>query len=337
MNGLFFNGLIRRRDSVFSTDLLITAIGHLDFFNWLKRYPNDLHGICDGLKLAERPADVMLTFFSSLGLVEKKGDKYYISKNGRIFLTKGSKLDLSGYFNSLRERPVCQDIFRVLKTNVPFNWANSNKGKEWAKAMVKKDFAGSFTVAMDSRGAIIAPVLAEKINCTKYTQLLDIAGASGIYSCALVNKYPHLQATILERPPVDDIAKKAIKKQGLSKKISVSSADIFSNEWPGRFDIHLLSHVLHDWDTKSVSFLLQKSFDSLEPKGLIAIHDVHINRNKTGPVEAAEYSVLLMLSTRGKCYSIGEMEQLLQGVGFTDVRIKPTTGFRSVITALKSR
>jgi len=335
MNSRFFNELLRRRDGIFSSDLLITAIGYLDFFNWLSVEPTDLHGICKGLKLAERPADVMLTFFSSLELVRKVRAEYRISKNARIFLTAGSKSDLSGYFSSLRERPICRDIMNVLKTDTPLHWAYSSKGDEWAKAMAKKDFADSFTAAMDSRGAIFAPVLAEKMNCSDYSGLLDIAGASGIYSCALVNKNPHLRAAILEKIPVDSIAKKAIRKQGLSKKISVISADMFSNEWPRGFDMHLLSHVLHDWDAKSVRFLLEKSFDSLEPKGILVIHDVHVNRQKTGPVEAAEYSILLMLSTRGKCYSVSEMQQMLQDVGFTNICFKSTMGFRSLITARK--
>jgi hypothetical protein len=335
MNNRFFNELLRRRDGAFSTDLLITAVGYLDFFNWLKKNPSNLNKICKGLKLAERPADVMLTLFSSLELIKKVGAQYCVSENGRAFFTEGSKFDLSGYFNSLRERPICQDILSVLRTNIPFNWAHSPKGSEWAKAMAEKDFAESFTVAMDSRGAILAPVLAKKMNCTNYSKLLDIAGASGIYSCALVRKYPHLQAAVLEKSPVDSIAKDAIKKQGLSKKISVILADMFSDEWPKGFDIHLLSHVLHDWDIKSVQLLLQKSFDALEPKGLLAIHDAHINRQKTGPVEVAEYSVLLMLSTRGKCYSVGEMEQLLLEVGFTNVCLKQTAGFRTVINARK--
>jgi len=335
MNDPFFNGLLRRRDGVFSTDLLITAIGYLDFFNWLKKNPSTSADICKKLRLAERPVDVMLTFFSSLNLIKKTGIRYHVSKKGDVFLTEGSPFDLRGYFNSLRERPICQDIAGVLRTNTPLNWAHASQGDEWAKAMGKKDFAASFTAAMDSRGAILAPALSEKLNCTHYSKLLDIAGASGIYSSALVRKYPHLQASVLEKSPVDGIVKNLMKKQGLSKKISVISADMFSDPWPGGFDIHLFSHVLHDWDVQDVKLLLQKSFDTLEPHGMLAIHDAHINRQKTGPVEVAEYSVLLMLSTRGKCYSLGEMKQLLQEVGFINVHLKHTAGFRSVMTAQK--
>ena len=335
MDNRFFNGLLRRRDGVFSTDLLITAIGYLDFFSWLEEHPTDPEGICANMKLEKRPVDVMLTYFSSIGLIEKVNDRFRVSKHGKMFLVKGAAYDLRGYFNSLRERPICKEILSVLNTNIPLNWANAPQGDEWAKAMEQEDFAEHFTSAMDSRGVFLAPVLAKRLHCGRYSRVLDVAGASGVYSRALVKAYPHLHATILEKPPVDTLAEFAIQKQGLSKDISVIPMDMFSDVWPRGFDIHLFSHVLHDWDFQDVQHLLEKSFDTLEPGGTLAIHDAHINKQKTGLVEVAEYSILLMLLTRGKCYSFGEMEIILKGIGFKDIHNVPTAGFRSLITAKK--
>lgn len=329
------SGLLRRRDSVFAADLLIAAIGYLDFFNWLKSNPSTQEDISRNLKLAQRPVDVMLTFFCSLGLIEKAGKKYRVSTIGCTYFVRGSAFDLTGYFNSLRERPICRDIVSVLQTDTPLNWANAPRRGEWVKAMAKKDFAGDFTTAMDSRGAILAPVLVKKVDCRRYSNLLDVAGASGIYSCALVRAHPRLRATVIEKPPVDKFARKTIQREGLSRRISVLAADMFSDPWPEGFDVHLLSHVLHDWDVEHVHYLLKQSFSTLKPGGLLAIHDAHINKLKTGPVEVAEYSILLMLSTKGKCYSRGEMEGWLKEAGFIAVRMKPTAGYRSVITARK--
>jgi SAM-dependent methyltransferase len=331
----FFSGLLRRRDSAFSADLLIAAIGYVDFFNWLKNNPSSPEEICASLHLAERPVDVMLTFFCSIGLIKQAGKKYRVSRNGCTYFIRGSKYDMTGYFHSLRERPICRDIVSVLRTGAPLNWAGAPDKDEWARAMANEEFAEDFTSAMDSRGAVLAPILAGKISCRKYTSLLDVAGASGIYSCALVKANPRLRATVLEKPPVDVCARKAILKEGLSNKISVLAADMFSDPWPGGFDMHLLSHVLHDWDGQDVRYLLKQSFNTLKPGGLLAIHDAHVNKSKTGPVEVAEYSILLMLSTRGKCYSIKEMEGWLKEVGFTGFRITPTAGYRSILTARK--
>ena len=44
---------------------------------------------------------------------------------------------------------------------------------------------------------------------------------SGIYACAIVARHPHLRATVLEKPPVDAVARRAIERRGLSAKVSV--------------------------------------------------------------------------------------------------------------------
>jgi len=48
------SNLIRLRDSVYARDLLITAIGHYNFFTWLNKNPSDFETITKDLKLANR-------------------------------------------------------------------------------------------------------------------------------------------------------------------------------------------------------------------------------------------------------------------------------------------
>jgi hypothetical protein len=63
--------MLRLRDSVYSTDLIITAVAHFDFFSLLDKNPADIHGICTTLEIKQRPADVMLTLFRALDLIGK--------------------------------------------------------------------------------------------------------------------------------------------------------------------------------------------------------------------------------------------------------------------------
>ena len=81
--------------------------------------------------------------------------------------------------------------------------------------------------------------------------------------------------------------------------------------------------------------LLASPFKALTPGGLLAIHDAHLDANKTGPLHVAEYSAMLMHSTEGRCYSVAEMEAELARIGFMDVQFRPTAASRSVITARK--
>jgi hypothetical protein len=62
---------------------------------------------------------------------------------------------------------------------------------------------------------------------------------------------------------------------------------------------------------------------------------MHLYADKTGPLPVAEYSTILMHSTEGKCYSLGELAELFAQVGFHDLKHTPTAADRSIVTAVR--
>lgn len=327
--------LIRLRDSVYATDLLITSIGHFNFFTWLYNNPSDLETITKKFDLAHRPADVMLTYFSALGLINKTDNQFSLTEYSKEHLIDNSEWCLIPYFSTQTERPIVKKMLDVLSTGQPASWGGKENEMDWEKAMERDDFADMFTAGMDSRGAYFAPGLASCFDFSKYNSIIDIAGASGIYAACIKSKHPNIKAALFERPPVDKIASIGLEKRGIKNDVTVYGGDMFQDKIPNGFDIHLYSHAFHDWDIDSNRLLVKKSFESLNEGGLIMIHDAHINRDKNGPLSVAEYSVLLMFSTAGKCYSLGELEKLLESEGFTNIKYQDTIGNRSIITGQK--
>ena len=165
--------------------------------------------------------------------------------------------------------------------------------------------------------------------------MLDVGGGSGIYSATMVARHPQLRATVLEQPPVDQIARQEIAAHDLQDRIAVHSSDMFAESWPQGFDTVLLSNVLHDWDLPEARQLVKRAADALPVDGLLIIHGAIINGEKTGPLPVAEYSALLMNITQGKCYSVAEYEQMLRPCGFEMAPYKATIGDRGYVTALK--
>jgi len=328
--------IYRYRDGLYAADLLTAALAHLDLFTWLDEHPSDLSTICRSLGLHERPADVMLTCFAAMGLLETRGGAFHLTALAREHLVKSSPWNIEPYFASLKDRPVCRDILNVLRTGKPTAWGSLDDQQEWAKAMEQEAFADQFTAAMDSRGVFLAPAMAERLDCRQHHHLLDIAGGSGIYACAMLARHPHLRGTVLERAPVDRVTRRSLARRGFADRISVQVADMFADPFPPDCDLHLFSNVLHDWDVPRVQRLLAKSFHSLPPGGRVVVHGAHLDPSKTGPLPVAAYSVLLMTITEGRCYSEKEMHDLLTESGFIEVRCTPTVADRSVITARKS-
>ncbi|MDB6149219.1 MAG: dnrK [Chthoniobacter sp.] len=327
--------LYRYRDGIAAVDLLGAAIGHLDFFTWLGGHASTLGAICAHFEIHPRPADVMMTLFTAMGLVTQAGGCFHLTARAREHLSADSPWNLAPYYASMKDRAPTVDMLKVLRTGKPANWG-SYDAQAWAQAMEREDFAAHFTAAMDCRGVLLGPAMARKLDLTGREALLDIAGGSGIYACAVVARHPHLRATVLERPPVDGIAREAIAKQGCSEKVAVLAGDMFQAEWPRDFDVHLLSNVLHDWDEKVVRDLLARSSAALPADGLLIVHDAFINAEKTGPLHVAEYSALLMQITEGKCYSLAEMRGFLADAGFDSLEHQPTAVGRSYLLARKS-
>ncbi|MEI7821114.1 MAG: methyltransferase, partial [Verrucomicrobiota bacterium] len=315
--------LYRYRDGISAVDLLAVGISHLDFFTWLADHPSTFAAITAHFGIHPRPTDVMLTLFTAQGLVQQNGGCFHLTLRAREHLNAGSRWNLAPYFSSMKDRQPTLDMLKVLKTGKPANFGSFDP-QAWAQAMQRPDFAAQFTAAMDCRGILLGPALAKALDLSQHTALLDIAGGSGIYACALAAKNPHLRTTVLERPPVDRIATECIAKQGCTDRVSVHAGDIFADPLPTGFDVHLWSNVLHDWDEADVRRLLAKSDAALPRGGLIVIHDAFINAEKTGPLHIAEYSALLMNITEGKCYSIGEYRTYLSELGFDWLEHKPT-------------
>ena len=328
--------LYRLRDGVYAPDLLIVAVVDLDLFSWLQRHPGaDQSQIGAEFGLAARPVDVMITYLVALGLLDRVGRTVVPTELASDHVTEGSPFDLRPYYASLRERPGCADLRAVLTTGEPAAWASATGGDDWASRLDDAAFAAGITAAMDARGRFLGPRLAHTLTDLRVSKALDIGGSSGIYLCALIDARPGLWGSVLERPPIDQAARTLVRDRGDDDRIDVITADMFTAPLPEGFDLHLYSHVLHDWDENRVRALLAASFASLTPGGWLVDHDVHINRDKTGPLPAAEYSVFLMHATPGKCWSVGELEEMLIDCGFDDVSSRQTAGDRSVVLAHK--
>lgn len=325
--------IYRYRDGLYAVDLLAAAL-QLDFFSWLAANPGAVEQARARFGLAERPLDVMLTLFAAHGWVRREGDRIEVTATAREHLCADSPWFLGPYYASLHERPIARDFLEVLRTDKPAGWSGDKASLDWHRAMEDEDFARRFTAAMDCRGLFLAQGLAEKLDLSGCQRLLDIGAGSGIYACALAAANPQLSCVAFDQAPVDRIARKLIAERGLTERVDVAVGDMFEG-FPSGYDAHLFSNLLHDWGVPEVRALLRASHQALPAGGLLVIHDAFINEEKNGPLHVAEYSCLLMHSTRGKCYSTGEYADLLKEAGFTPGEYVDTRVGRGFMTARK--
>jgi SAM-dependent methyltransferase len=327
--------ILRYRDGVYAIDLLTAAVAEFRLFDYLRDHPGTIEEICRHFEWHRRPADVLLTLCLCNGYLEQNESAvFFASDLAREHLCSDSPWDLSGYYASLRDRPIVADYVRVLRSGRPAHWSGLDEADDdWHGAMLKEEFAKTFTTAMDCRGVFLGKKLADTVaaELAVSAKLLDIGGGSGVYACALAANAPALEAFVLEQAPVDAIARELIAKRGLADRVTVATGDMFTDPWPTDCDLHLFSNVMHDWDVPEILALLRRSHDALAPGGRVLIHEAFLDADKKGPLPVAEYSCILAHSTQGRCYSVAEMADCLDRTGFRFLEHRRTGGDRSVI------
>src|SRR4030095_2655944 len=146
--------IYRARDGIYAVDLLTAAIVHLDFFSWLADRPSTFGAICAHFGIQSRPADVMLTLFTAMGLLTQSGGVFHLTLRSREHLVRGSLWNVAPYYASLKDRPTTLDMVKVLRTGKPATWGSYDEDA-WAQAMESSEFAEQFTAAMDCRGVYL--------------------------------------------------------------------------------------------------------------------------------------------------------------------------------------
>ena len=326
--------IYRYRETLAAVDALTAAIVHLDLFTALADNPADLPSICRRFSIHPRPASTLCTLLVANGLLRRDGNGIlHVTDTAREFLVSGSPFDARPYYASIAEKPGVADFLTVLRTDRPANWPGEEGEADWHAAMRTDAFAESFTAAMDCRGRVLGSGLAAALAGSQPRRLLDVGGGSGVYAIAVARAFPELRATVLEASPVDCIARRTISAAGLDGRIDVVTADMFTDPWPADHDTHLFSNVLHDWNEADCRRLLAKSVAALPDGGRLLIHDMLLDDDMSGPLWAAEYSVLLTTVTQGRLYSAAEIGGWLAELGLRIVARAPTALGRSVLIA----
>jgi cyclopropane fatty-acyl-phospholipid synthase-like methyltransferase len=188
---------------------------------------------------------------------------------------------------------------------------------------------------MHSHSFTAAMAVVRRGNFEGVKRLLDAAGGSGSFCIAFALRHPETRFTILELPPVAELAKQYVARYGLQDQIDVYAADMLRDPWPSGYDAVFFSDIFHDWERESCIYLARRSFEILPPGGRIYIHEMLLEDTKDGPLTTASYAIAMLVTTKGKQFTAGELVDLLTECGFVDVTVIPTYSYYSLVSARK--
>ncbi|MEU7688222.1 methyltransferase [Streptomyces spectabilis] len=272
------------------------------------------------LRLEPRATDILLSACAGLGLLSKDGEVYHNTELSDRFLVRGHPYYFGGFVRMIdvRNYPAWLRVAEALRSNRPVTWDPS----EQSSIFVGEDpvLLDTFWEGMYCLSITTARVFAECVPLEQSRRLLDVGGGGGAYTIELCRRYPDLHTAVYDLPLVSDITMKKVKKAGLTDRIKMIPGDFFSDPaLPTGYDTLLLSMVLHDWSEAECQTIIGKCRAALPPGGTLAITELFVDDDKSGPLDATLMGMNMLVETIGRNYTRAEYRRWLDKAGFAEV------------------
>lgn len=286
------------------------------------------------LSLAPRGLRAWTTAMAAAGLVRLREDgALYLPDEVAAAAVHGRPGSLAGLIElEVEEFLSPARVLEGLRSGGPCVYGASDP---WAEHEKDQRRARAFTEAMHAISERPAAALAEVAPLADARLLLDAGGGSGALSIALARKFPHLTCTILEIPAVVPLAREFAAAAGLADRVLASEGSLFDEAWPGNQDAVLLSQILHDWSDAEAVRLVRRAHAALRPGGRILIHEKLVADDGSGPLANALVNLDMLVWTQGRQWTAGELRELLEGAGFSGLRVTETFGYWSLFEGQK--
>jgi 3-hydroxy-5-methyl-1-naphthoate 3-O-methyltransferase len=288
------------------------------------------------LGVGARELAIHLGLLAAMGFVERRDGRWRATAATRTWMHP----DAEGYAGPVLHRfregePLHAQLLATLRPNVHTE-KHRSAAAEWERGEMSPELARIITAFMNAHSRAAAKAAAFQALFADVRSVLDVGGGSAIFSIEMAKAHPSLHATVMEIAAVCKEADRYITASGQASRVHTQAVNMFTQAWPTGHDAHFLSNILHDWSDETCRLLVKKSFEALPSGGRIVLHEILMDDDGCGPLPAAAFSVLMLLGTRGRQYSLAELRGFLEPVGFAGVEAFSTGGgYYSLVVARK--
>ncbi|MFH1263662.1 MAG: methyltransferase [Pseudomonadota bacterium] len=305
--------------------IVLTAI-ELDLFSQIGTGATASQ-ITGEIRADERGTAVLLHALTALGLLRKKGGRFFNTPVSAGFLAAGGANDgRLGLKHHLALWESWSALTKVVREGSP--------GERSMGGMTEEARTAAFIGLMHQTGAIRGPRVAAALRTLPGTRMLDVGGGSGAYSIAILRKNRRLRATLFDRSVVLPLAQRYVAKAGFSDRFTFQAGDLTTDRLGEGFDLVLISSICHMLSPEQNVNLFERARRALVEGGTIVVHDFILENDRTKPVQAALFAVNMLVNTEGgNSYSVADYTSWLRSAGFGKIRFRRLPGGSDLMTA----
>jgi SAM-dependent methyltransferase len=311
---------------------VIGAAAELDIWTVLGNRSLSAETIAREMQSDLRATTMLLDAVASLQLLVKEDGAYRVPPDLRDWLTSdGPQTILPMLHHSLNILRNWSRLAWTVKDGKPAASQPSIRGAAADRA--------SFIAAMHSISGPMADGLVAQLQPLAFRRLLDVGGASGTWTLALLRAVPEATATIFDLPDAIEQARTRLANSPFADRVTLIAGDFYQDELPGGADFAWVSAICHQHSRQQSRDLFAKVFRALSPGGRIAIRDVVMEESRTQPRDGALFAINMLVNTAsGGTFTFEEYAADLKSAGFQNPELLVRhEAMNSVVAATKPR
>lgn len=305
--------------SGFAQTQILLACVELDVFQTLHEDPLEAEALAHRVGLDTAKAQILLDAAISLELLSKdRKGRYRLARLG------AATLGVPGLAAMIRHHRV---FYRDLEDPVAFLRGETQPelAEFWpyvrgeSAKTIPEDVAQAYSDLMAQSQRMVAEETLNTIDFGAFSALMDVGGGTGAFLAEVAKRYPNLDLTLFDLPPV------VLQAEKLNLPKMAFAPGSFHDEISKGSDAISLIRVLYDHSDETIRSLLSRVYEALPSGGTLIISEPMTGGNKPHRAGNVYFALYTLAMTTGKARSPEEITDFLKKTGFRDVKQHPTT------------
>ncbi len=302
---------------------VLYAAARLRLLETLQAAPRTVAELAPVLELSADATSRLLDAAASIGLVQRRGDHYWLGIHGCSYVGNPAIAKLVEH-NAIFYRDLVDPVAllrgEVHDAEVNRFWTYAQPGEPRASARG----AAAYSALMAASIPLLVEDILESYGVGSHRRLLDVGGGEGAFLEAAAAHAPELELMLFDLPAVVPRASERLARAGLSSRVQIVPGDWRRDRLPGGADLVSLVRVLHDHDDEQALDLLRAVRQVIQPGGVLLVAEPMRCTAGAERIGDAYFGLYLLAMGQGRMRSPAELGALLARAGFDAGRVWST-------------
>lgn len=290
----------------------IISAGRLGLFEALASGPLSVPQLAEKIQSSLKGTAALADFLIALGYLEKQGERVANTASTQRWFTSVGQVDYTpGLLWTHEAWPMMGGLAEAVRSGHP--------EKTLWDAMVEQSHLGElFSSYMAAFASDLGPDLLKHVPVSsEHQRLLDLGGSHGLHAIRFCQRYPQLEAVIVDLPSALTETGATIEKERLSDRIRLSPGDLQAQDWGSEHDLVFYLSVAHNHTAEENRHVIARIGKTLSPGGLLVIHE-YLAETPLDALDAA-FRLTLLVETGTQTYRYEDYCNWLTAAGFESI------------------